>query len=58
MTPVALDITDPERVARVAAQCGNVSLLVNNASVMKAKPFIGAPSLDAPGRDGDQTSAP
>ena len=47
VTPVALDITDPERVAQVAAECGDVSLLVNNAGVMKASTFIGAPSLDA-----------
>jgi NAD(P)-dependent dehydrogenase (short-subunit alcohol dehydrogenase family) len=47
VTPVALDITDPERVAQVAAQCADVSLLVNNAGVMKASPFIGAPGLDA-----------
>jgi NAD(P)-dependent dehydrogenase (short-subunit alcohol dehydrogenase family) len=47
VSPVALDITDPERVARVANECGDVSLLVNNAGVMKASPFIGAPSLDA-----------
>jgi NAD(P)-dependent dehydrogenase (short-subunit alcohol dehydrogenase family) len=47
VTPVALDITDPERVAQVAAEYGDVSLLVNNAGVMKASTFIGAPSLDA-----------
>src|ERR1700740_3524607 len=47
VTPVALDITDPERVAGVAAECGDVSLLVNNAGVLKASTFIGAPSLDA-----------
>jgi NAD(P)-dependent dehydrogenase (short-subunit alcohol dehydrogenase family) len=47
VTSVALDITDPERVARVAAECADVSLLVNNAGVMKASTFIGAPSLDA-----------
>jgi len=47
VTPVALDITDPERVARVAAECADVCLLVNNAGVMKASTFIGAPSLDA-----------
>src|ERR1700728_1193193 len=47
VTPVALDITDPERVARVAAQCADVSLLVNNSGVMKASPLIGAPSLGA-----------
>ena len=47
VTPIALDITDPERVARVASERGDVTLLVNNAGVMKASPFIGAPSLDA-----------
>jgi NAD(P)-dependent dehydrogenase (short-subunit alcohol dehydrogenase family) len=45
--PVALDITDPEQVARVAVQCADVSLLVNNAGVMKASTFTGAPGLDA-----------
>jgi NAD(P)-dependent dehydrogenase (short-subunit alcohol dehydrogenase family) len=47
VTSVALDITDPERVARVAAECRDVSLLVNNAGVMKTSTFIGAPNLDA-----------
>ena len=47
VTPVALDVTDPERVAQVAGQCADVSLLVNNAGVMAASTFIGAPSLDA-----------
>src|SRR5260370_11996056 len=47
VTPVALDITDPGRVARVAEQSPDVSLLVNNAGVMAASTFIGAPSLDA-----------
>jgi NAD(P)-dependent dehydrogenase (short-subunit alcohol dehydrogenase family) len=47
VNPVALDITDPGRVARVAEQCADVSLLVNNAGVMAASTFIGAPSLDA-----------
>ena len=47
VTPVALDITDGHAVARVAAACGDVSLLVNNAGVMKASTFIDAPTLDA-----------
>ena len=47
VTPVRLDITDAQRVAEVAAQCPDVSLLLNNAGVMKASTFTGAPSLDA-----------
>jgi NAD(P)-dependent dehydrogenase (short-subunit alcohol dehydrogenase family) len=47
VTPIALDITDAGRVGQVAAQCADVSLLVNNAGVMKASTFINAPSLDA-----------
>jgi NAD(P)-dependent dehydrogenase (short-subunit alcohol dehydrogenase family) len=47
MTPVALDITDPARVAEVARECADVSLLVNNAGVMQASTFTSAPNLDA-----------
>jgi len=47
VTPIALDITDPGRVAQVAEQCADVSLLVNNAGVLKYSTFIGAPDLDA-----------
>src|ERR1700760_3211937 len=46
VTPLALDITDAERVAQVAAQCADVSLLVNNAGVLKYSTFTSAPSLD------------
>jgi NAD(P)-dependent dehydrogenase (short-subunit alcohol dehydrogenase family) len=46
VTPVALDITDHDRVAEVARQCPDVSLLVNNAGVMRASTFTGAPDLD------------
>ncbi len=47
MTPVALDITDQARVAEVAVQCPDVSLLINNAGVLKYSMFINAPSLEA-----------
>jgi len=47
VTPIGLDITDAGRVAQVAAQCTDVSLLVNNAGVLKYSTFIGAPNLDA-----------
>jgi NAD(P)-dependent dehydrogenase (short-subunit alcohol dehydrogenase family) len=47
VTPIGLDITDPSRVAQVAQQCTDVTLLVNNAGVLKYSTFIGAPDLDA-----------
>jgi len=47
VTPVALDITDPDRVAQAAQECADVSLLVNNAGVLKYSTFTGAPNLDA-----------
>jgi NAD(P)-dependent dehydrogenase (short-subunit alcohol dehydrogenase family) len=47
VTPVALDITDADRVAQVAQECADVSLLVNNAGILKYSTFIGAPGLDA-----------
>ena len=47
VTPVALDITDQARVAEVAVQCPDVSLLINNAGVLKYSTFINAPSLEA-----------
>jgi NAD(P)-dependent dehydrogenase (short-subunit alcohol dehydrogenase family) len=47
VTPIALDITDQERVAQVAQDCADVSLLVNNAGVLKYSTFINAPNLDA-----------
>ncbi len=47
VTPIALDITDQERVAQVARECADVSLLVNNAGVLKYSTFINAPNLDA-----------
>ena len=45
--PVALDITDPDQVQRAAERCADVSLLVNNAGVMRASTFTSAPDLDA-----------
>src|ERR1019366_5418930 len=41
VTPIALDVTDPERVVQVARQCADVSLLVNNAG---DQPGIGRPA--------------
>ena len=46
VVPVALDITDPARVAQVADECRDVNLLINNAGVMTRSPLIGAPGTD------------
>jgi NAD(P)-dependent dehydrogenase (short-subunit alcohol dehydrogenase family) len=47
VTPVELDITDPQRVTELAGQCPDVSLLVNNAGVLKYRTFTSAPDLTA-----------
>jgi NAD(P)-dependent dehydrogenase (short-subunit alcohol dehydrogenase family) len=46
VTPVELDVTDPDLVRKVAASCRDVSLLVNNAGVMKGSTFTGQSDLD------------
>ncbi len=46
VTPIQLDITNPEQVARAAQRCSDVTLLVNNAAIARVIPLIGAPSLD------------
>ncbi|GIF71287.1 SDR family oxidoreductase [Asanoa siamensis] len=38
LLPVALDVTDPASVAAAAGQCGDVTLLVNNAGTGAAHP--------------------
>ncbi|MGH3377619.1 MAG: SDR family oxidoreductase [Actinoallomurus sp.] len=45
LIPVKLDVSDPADVAAVAARCGDVTLLVNNAGVAHAGPVLD--SLDA-----------
>jgi len=47
VTPIALDITDRDRVIEIAEDWRDVSLLVNNAGVMKASTFTSAPNSDA-----------
>lgn len=47
VVPIKLDITDPDDVAEAARQCGDVSLLVNNAGIALGRPLLGAPTLDS-----------
>jgi NAD(P)-dependent dehydrogenase (short-subunit alcohol dehydrogenase family) len=45
--PLALDVTDHEQVAAVAAHCADVQLLVNNAGVNQVQGLIAATDLAA-----------
>lgn len=42
MVPVLLDITDDARIAEVATELGDVSILVNNAGISRSQPLLGA----------------
>src|SRR5687768_3911902 len=44
---VELDVTDPEQVARAARECGDVTVLVNNAGIAVTGGFLQDASLDA-----------
>ncbi|MEU3985698.1 SDR family oxidoreductase [Streptomyces sp. NPDC026672] len=44
--PVRLDVTVPEQVTAAADQCGDVTVLINNAGVFHRGPLLGAASLD------------
>jgi NAD(P)-dependent dehydrogenase (short-subunit alcohol dehydrogenase family) len=46
VVPVVLDITNDAQVAAAAAQCVDVSILINNAGVAAFTPLIGVPTLD------------
>lgn len=44
--PIPLDITDAEQVARAARECGDVTLLVNNAGVATFSGFLEDTTLE------------
>jgi NAD(P)-dependent dehydrogenase (short-subunit alcohol dehydrogenase family) len=44
--PIELDITNAEHVARAAARCGDVNILINNAGIATFTPALGAPTMD------------
>jgi NAD(P)-dependent dehydrogenase (short-subunit alcohol dehydrogenase family) len=43
--PIQLDVTDADQVARAARECGDVTLLVNNAGVASTGGFLEDPTL-------------
>lgn len=53
VVPVALDVTDPAQVAAAAAQCGDVTLLVNNAGIAQRVGALEADALEAARRQFD-----
>jgi NAD(P)-dependent dehydrogenase (short-subunit alcohol dehydrogenase family) len=44
--PIQLDITNAEHIARAAAQCRDVSILINNAGVARFAPALEAPTME------------
>ena len=44
VTPVPLDITDPDQVAAASERCGDVTLLVNNAAVASPGALLTGPA--------------
>lgn len=51
LTPVKLDVTSPEDVAAAAAQCTDVTLLINNAGAMLMTPMLADGSESAMRRE-------
>jgi NAD(P)-dependent dehydrogenase (short-subunit alcohol dehydrogenase family) len=51
LTPLRLDVTQPDNVAAAAAQCSDVSILINNAGVMLLSSTLAAGSEDAMRRE-------
>ncbi|MBL0944499.1 MAG: SDR family oxidoreductase [Hydrogenophaga sp.] len=47
VTPLPLDVTDPEQVARAVREAGDVTLLINNAGVAETGGFLADTTLDA-----------
>jgi NAD(P)-dependent dehydrogenase (short-subunit alcohol dehydrogenase family) len=45
--PVRLDVTKPDEVAAAARNCGEVSLLINNAGITLRSSFLGADGMNA-----------
>jgi NAD(P)-dependent dehydrogenase (short-subunit alcohol dehydrogenase family) len=45
VVPITLDITDPVQVAAAAESCQDVTLLINNAGILRRSPLLGASSM-------------
>lgn len=47
VTPVRLDVTDPAHVADAVAQCGDVTLVINNAGIADPGSLLDADSIES-----------
>lgn len=47
VVPIALDVNNPSQVAAAAADCGDVTLVINNAGIATTGGLLGADSIDA-----------
>lgn len=47
VVPVRLDVTNAEQVASAAAALGDVTLVINNAGILRASGFLGEKGVDA-----------
>ena len=45
--PVRLDVTDPEQVVAAAAELGDVTLVINNAGIIRGSGFLGEEGVEA-----------
>ncbi|KAF0097548.1 MAG: short chain dehydrogenase [Rhodospirillaceae bacterium] len=45
--PVRLDVTDPDQVAATAAELGDVTLVINNAGIIRGSGFLGEKGVEA-----------
>ena len=46
LVPVRIDVTRDDQVSAAAAQCRDVTLLINNAGIAAFKPLLEAPSME------------
>ena len=47
VVPVRLDVTNPEEVAAIAAELGDVTLVINNAGIIRGSGFLGEKGVEA-----------
>jgi NAD(P)-dependent dehydrogenase (short-subunit alcohol dehydrogenase family) len=50
LVPIALDVTNPAQVAAAASDCGDVTLVVNNAGIASVGGMLADDSIEAMGR--------